>query len=79
MTPTPCRVAGCIISIRPTYLCAGALTYLFTYLYCWLGEYKTGSISETVEVRAKVTINAYIKSYGLLINEVTSQNMSDLE
>jgi len=32
MTPTPCRVAGCIISIRPTYSCARALTYLFTYL-----------------------------------------------
>ena len=57
MTSTPCRVAGCIISIRHTYLCAGALTYLFTYLHSWLWEYKTGSISETVEDRAKVTIN----------------------
>ena len=32
MTPTPCRVAGCIISIRPTYSCAGALAYLLTQL-----------------------------------------------
>jgi len=32
MTPTPCRVARCIISIRPTYSCARSLTYLFTYL-----------------------------------------------
>jgi len=35
MTPTPCRVAGCIVSIRPTctYLRAGAFTYLLTYLH----------------------------------------------
>ena len=33
MTPTPCRVAGVIISIRPTYSCARALrpTYLHTH------------------------------------------------
>jgi len=44
--------------------CNGALTYLFTYLHSWLGEYKTGNISETVEDRAKVTkLTAYIKSY----------------
>jgi len=30
MTPTPCRVAGCIISIRLAYSCARALTYLLT-------------------------------------------------
>jgi len=24
----PCRVSGCIVSIRPTYSCARALTYL---------------------------------------------------
>ena len=62
---SPCRVAGCIISIRSTYSCAGALTYVFTYLHSWLGlgEYKTGNISETVD-RANVTINGlYIKSY----------------
>jgi len=53
MTPTPCTVAGCIISIRPTYSCTGA----FTYLHSWLGAYKTGSISETVEDRVKGTIN----------------------
>jgi len=28
MIPTSCRVAECIISIRPTYSCARALTYL---------------------------------------------------
>ena len=39
-------------------------TYLFTYLHSWLGEYKTGNISKTVEDRAKVaTITAYIKWY----------------
>jgi len=53
MTPTTCRVAKCIISIRHTYSCADALTYLFTYLRSWLREYKTGNISETVEDRAE--------------------------
>ena len=53
MTPTPCRVAGCIISIRPAY----SLVYLLTYLYSWLGSIKTGNISETVEDKATVTIN----------------------
>ena len=61
MTPTPCRVAGCIIYIRPTYLCTGALTCIFTYLHSWLGAYKTGNISETVEDRAKGTINSIYK------------------
>jgi len=32
MIPTPCRVAGSIISIGPTHSCARALTYLLTYL-----------------------------------------------
>jgi len=31
MTPMPCRVAGCIISIRPTYSSAPLLIYLLTY------------------------------------------------
>ena len=65
MTPTPYRVDGCIISIRHscTYLPSYLLTYLITQL---LEGYKTGNISETVEDRAKGTINdltAYIKSY----------------
>ena len=48
------------------YLCAGALTYLFTYLHSWLRAYKTGNICETVKDRAKVTITAYIV-HGLSI------------
>jgi len=35
------------------YICACALTYL----HCWLWAYKTCNISETVEDKAKVTIN----------------------
>jgi len=31
-TPTPCRMAGFITYIRPTYSCARALTYLLTQL-----------------------------------------------
>jgi len=58
ITPTPCRVAGCT---RPTYSCNGALSYLFSYLNSWLGEYKTGNIYETVEDRQKVTINSLYK------------------
>jgi len=32
MTPTPCRVAGCIISIRPTRLRTHVLMHLLPYL-----------------------------------------------
>jgi len=60
MTPTPCRVAGCIISIRPTH----SLVHLLTYLHSWLGAYKTGNISETDEDTAKVTINGLYKVTG---------------
>ena len=46
------------------YSCTRALTYLFTYLHSWIFAFKTGSISETVKDRAKVTINGlYKKSY----------------
>ena len=55
--PMPCRLAGCIISIRPTYTCARALTYL----HSWLGAYETGNISETVKDKAKVTNNGLYK------------------
>jgi len=57
MIPMPCTVAGCIISIRPTHSCARALTYS----HSWLCAYKTGNVSETVEDRAKVTINGLYK------------------
>jgi len=57
MTPTPCRVAGCIISIlKPTYAPMHLLTYL-SYLRNWLWAYKTGNISETVQDKAKLAIN----------------------
>jgi len=57
MTPTPCRVAGCIISIE-AYVCAYALTYLLSLLtqLLWAYTSKTG-ISETVQDKAKLTIN----------------------
>jgi len=71
--PTPCRVADCIISIRRTYSCAHALTYLLTQL---ARAYKTVNISETVENRAKVTINGLYKAvHGLSI----AAKMHDLE
>jgi len=45
------------------YALVHLLTYLLTYTVGWLGAYKAGNISETVEDRAKATISAYIKSY----------------
>jgi len=39
------------------YALVHLLTYLLIFLHSWLGAYKTGKISETVEDRAKVTIN----------------------
>jgi len=59
------------------YSCAGALTYLFTYLLTQLAwEYKTGNISDMVEDRAKVTINGLYKvEHGLSI----AAKMYDLE
>jgi len=72
MTTTPCGVAGCIISIRLTYSCARALTYL----HSWPRTYKTGNISVLIEVRAKVTINGLYKVvHGLSI----AAKMYDLE
>jgi len=79
MNPPPCRVAGCIIFIRPTYSCVRALTCLLTYLGSWLCAYKTGNISETVEDRANVTINGlYIKSYAGFRLPPKCMTMNDL-
>jgi len=51
-------------------------TYLLIYLHSWLGEYKTGNIPESVEDRAKVTINGLYKVVcGLSI----AAKMCDLE
>jgi len=66
MTPTPCRIvewldALYLLGLNYTCSCNGALTNLFIYLHSWLGEYKTANISETVEDRAKVTINGLYK------------------
>jgi len=70
MTPTPCNVAGWI-SLRIRAL-VHLLTYLLTYLRSWIGAYKT----ETVEDRAKVTINGQYKViHGLSI----TAKMFDLE
>jgi len=50
--------------------------HLVTYLYSWLWAYKTGNIAETVEDRAKVTINGLHEIvYGLSI----AAKMYDLE
>ena len=58
--------------IRPTYPCAR----LLTYLHNWLGAYKTGNIFETVEDKAKVTINGLYKvAHGFSI----ASKMCDLE
>ena len=72
LTPTPCRLDGCITSIRPTY----SLVQLLTYLHSWLGAYKTGNISETVEDKAKVTIN---RLYKVVHGHSIAAKMYDLE
>ena len=68
MTPTPCRVAGCIISVRHS------CTYLLTYT---VGSgVLPGNISETVEDRAKATINGLCK----VVHELSiAAKMYDLE
>jgi len=77
LTPTPYRVAGCIISIRITYSCADALTYLFTYLHSWFGEHKIGNIPKRLKIyRAKVTINGLYKVVHVLS---IAAKMYDLE
>jgi len=63
MTPTSCRVAGCIVSIRPTYTCADALTYLFTYFHSWLGSIKPAISPKRLKTEGKLLLTAYIKSY----------------
>jgi len=71
MTPTPCRVDGCIISFR--HSCTYLLTYLLTQL---APAYKAGNISEIFVDRAKVTINDLYKVvHGLSI----AVKMYDLE
>jgi len=74
VTPTPYRVDMDALYLLGTR----ALTYLVTYLlnYTVARGYKTGNISETVEDRAKVTINALYKVvHGLSI----AAKMYDLE
>jgi len=71
MTPTPCRVAGCIISGLRRHSCT-----ILTYLHNWLWSYKTGNISETVEDIAKATINGLYKVIHWLS---TAAKMYDLE
>ena len=55
------------------YSCAGLLTY---YLHSWLGAYKTGNISETVEDKAKVTVNDL---YKVVHGRSIAAKMDDLE
>jgi len=72
MTPTPCRVPGCIIYLLGLRIHACALTYL----HSWLCAYKTDNVSETVADRAKFTIDGLYKViHGLSI----AAKMYDLE
>jgi len=58
------------------YVFMRCCSYLLTYLHSWLEVYKTGNISETVEDKAKVTINGLYKVvHGLSI----AAKMYDLE
>jgi len=57
-------VAVCIISIRPTYSCADALTYLLTYSVC-SGSIKPEISPKRLKIERKLLLSAYIiiKSY----------------
>jgi len=73
MTPTPCRILGALFLLGRRIL-RSAFTYY--YLHSWIWAYKTANISETVEDRAKVTINGLYKIvHGLSI----AATMYDLE
>jgi len=75
MTPTPCRVAA-LNALYLLVIRTHALVYLLNYLHSLLGVYKTGNISETVEDKAKVTIDGLYKVvHGLSI----AAKMYDLE
>jgi len=62
ITPTPCVQwldALYPLGLRIYAQCARALTYLLTYTVgSSLGVYETGDISETVEDRAKVSLQS---------------------
>jgi len=62
MTPTPCRVAGYIISIRPMYSYARAFTYLLAYT---VGSVRTKpAISpKRLKIERTLLLTVYIKSY----------------
>jgi len=59
MTPTSCRVVECIISIRPMYPCARALTLL----HKWLGRIKPAISPKRLEIERKLLLTAYINLY----------------
>jgi len=60
MTPTPCRVAGCMISIRPTY--SAQYIYLLTYTV-GSGHIKPAISPARLKIERKLLLTAYINSY----------------
>ena len=62
MTPTPCSVSRCIVSIRSTYSCSRALTYLFTYTVGSV-RIKPAISPKRMKKEQKLLLTAYIKSY----------------
>ena len=50
ISPTPCRVAGCIISVRRNYSCARALTYV----HSWLGRIKPAVSPKRLKIEQKL-------------------------
>jgi len=59
---TLCRVAGCITSVRLTYSCADALTYLLTYTI-FLGSITPAISPKGLKIERKLLLTAYIKLY----------------
>jgi len=62
ITPMPCRVAGCIISIMPMCYCTRELTYVLPYAVGSVRIKPTISLKRLKIVR-KLLLMAYINSY----------------
>jgi len=70
MTPMPYRVAGCIISIKPTY----SLVHLLTYTV-GSGRIKPAISPKRLKIKQKLLLTAYKVVRGLSI----AAKMYDLE
>jgi len=77
MTTTPCKVAGCIISVRRMQALVHLLTYLLTYTV-GSGIIKTAISAKRLKIERKLLLTAYIKSYTCFLLPPKCMTLSDL-